>query len=231
MKANEHLRNLLNSKDVFIVDKKNVDLHIKYDEKKCLEHIENIVDIQQKFLECEEPFALGITSNIWNEVEELKVWNRRAQYILEKSNVLELQPIINRATSSIEILYDLDYVTLIKRAMNRNEICLGKPYESNLFREDKLKIVDISKVNFNLIEHDCYKYLSRIKRKGVELHWTNLIEYFLKKHGLGSESERYIVALLSYPYEPMKFIQQYYFKGIVDKEEFLNKLNEINGCF
>lgn len=228
MKKNEHLKELLNSKGIIVNTPKNIERSIIHDNDYSLIHIDNLVEIQKAFLECSEPFTLGLASDIWSDIEELKVWNRRTRIILNESGVLEIEKIVNKAEQCINKLYDLDYISLINRAMERNEICLGKPFENNLFRDSKLNVIDISKVNFNLVEHDCYKYLSRLKRRGIELQWGKLINYFVQKHELENESETYILALLSYPYDSMKFIQQYYFKGIVDKQEFLSGLNKFN---
>lgn len=228
MKKNEHLKELLNSKGIVILEKKNMDRGIMHDCDSCLRHIDNLVEIQKAFLQCNEPFALGLASNIWNDIEGLKVWNRRARVILEENNIKEIDTIVSKAEQCIGTIYSINYIDLINRAMYRNEICLGKPFENNLFIDGQLKVVDISKVNFNMVEHDCYKYLSRLKRRGIELQWGKLVNYFVQKHELGSESENYILALLSYPYDSMRFIQQYYVNGIVDKEEFLNKFNEFN---
>ena len=228
MKNNENLKELLNSNGVVIVDKKNLDKSVIHYETQCLVHIDNLIEIQRIFMKCKEPFSLGLSSSIWNDIEEFKVWNRRARAVLSDNNISRVEIVINKAEKCIETLYKLNYINLITRAMNRNEICVGRPFESNLFRDRELKLADISKVSFNMIEHDCYMYLSRLKRKQIELQWGELINYFVKKHELGNESEDYILALLSYPYDSMRFIQKYYRNGIDDKKDFLDKFNEIN---
>lgn len=221
MKINNDLTAFLNSNNIYIADKKNE----KYvdDFKVKMLQIDNIVKVQKTILNYNNPYSLGLCSFIWRDIEIFKMWNRRGRKLIKDYKLHELEPIVSEAEKSIDMIYKIPYLNLIHRSMKKNEICIGKVSENNLWGEDVLKILDLKKLGFNLIEHDCYKYLSKFKRKNISLDYYKTINHFIECHGLDNNSKIYIEALLSYPYNAMKIIQKEYLKERITKEDILVK--------
>ncbi|MCM8709665.1 spore coat protein [Clostridium sp. SYSU_GA19001] len=124
--------------------------------------------------------------------------------ILKKGN-----DYLKRAESCISEIYNAGYMDIIQRSMKNTEICLGNVDFSNLRKTEKIEIISIDKCCYNNIEMDCFNLLSKHKRKGAELDWKLLTEKFCEYADLSESSSRFILALLSYPYEFMKCCNRY----------------------
>ncbi len=221
MNLNHDLIDFLKSNDIVVADKKDENYNKDSVGKKA--HIDNLVKVQKTILHYNKPYSLGLSSFIWKDIEMFKMWNRRGRKIIKDYNLKELEDIVNKAEGSIDTIYKIPYLNLIHRAMNNNEVCIGKTSERNIWKAEKINILDLSKMNFNLIEHDCYKYLLKFKKKGISLEYDKIIDYFVKNHSLSENSNIYIYTLLSYPYESMKIIQREYLKETLNREEILKK--------
>lgn len=228
MNLQKDLINFLASNDIEIVDKKDENYNKGSIDK--IGHIDNIVKVQKVILTYNKPYSIGLSSFIWKDIEMFKMWNRRGRKIIKDYNLVELEKIVTKAEESINSIYKIPYLNIIHRAMNNNEICVGKTSESNIWRNEKINILDLSKMNFNLIEQDCYKYLLRFKKKNISLDYNKIIDYFIESQSLGKDSKIYISSLLSYPYESMKIIQKEYLRESLNREEILKK-SEILGDF
>lgn len=221
MNLQKDLINFLASNDIEIVDKR--DENCNKDSIDKMAHIDNLVKIQKAILAYDKPYSIGLSSFIWKDIEMFKMWNRRGRKIIKDYNLKELESIVNKAEKSINAIYKTPYLNLIHRAMDNNEICVGKTSESNIWRNEKINILDLNKMNFNLMEHDCYKYLLKFKKKDISLHYNKIIDYFVESQSLGKDSNIYICSLLSYPYESMKTIQKEYLRETLNREDILKK--------
>ncbi|MPQ43003.1 hypothetical protein [Clostridium tarantellae] len=203
----------LKDRNIDIVIKKNKKNNEKDDiEVKTNNHLNILKEFHEISMNSNEFYSLALTSSIWHEIEELKVWNKRAKNIINSKDIRINY--IKKAEKCINEIYEIDYSSLIKRAMKRKELCIGKPYESNLWKEFNLKISDISRLNFNMIEIDYYKYLSRLKKKNNTLYWNDIIENIIITEKLDNKSYMFLKALLNYPYEEMKSLQKEYLNNI-----------------
>lgn len=227
MESISNLKMVLMSNGIQLVDKKKIYNKKEYDIKMLKNHIDNLVYFHNIFNNSINLYTLGLSSNIWKDIENFKVWNRRCKRVLEILNCMECEIIVKRAEYCIESIYKLPYIKMITRSMENKEVCVGKPYETNIWNDFNLKIIDISKINFNMKEIDCYKFLGRLKRKGENLEWNSIISYFLEHEYLNDYSKNYIMALLSYPYETMRYIQKLYFMNIYNRDEVVEKILEL----
>lgn len=221
MKISDELIHFLSDNDIVITNKKNE----KSDNSanKEIEHIKNLVKVQKIILNYNKPYSLGLSSFIWRDIETFKMWNRRGRKLIKDYNIDELESVVKEAEKSIDTLYKIPYLNLIHRSMKNNEICIGRTSENNIWKDENIKILDLSKSSFNLIEHDCYKYLYKYKKKQIPLDYNKIIDCFIKSHNLDNNSRVYIESLLSYPYESMKIIQKEYLVERLNKEELLKK--------
>lgn len=221
MKISGELIRFLNDKDIFITDKKNQQNIDGFSEN--IKHIDNLVKVEKTISSYDKPYSLGLSSFIWKDIEMFKMWNRRGRKLIKDYNLSELEDVVKKAEAVINEIYKIPYLNLIHRSMKNNEICIGKVSQNNIWKDKNIKILDLSKIGFNLIEHDCYKYLYKYKKRGISLEYGKIIDYFIERHNLNNNSKIYIENLLSYPYDSMKTIQKEYITERLNKEEILKK--------
>lgn len=132
---------------------------------------------------------------------------------------------VERAEVCIRQAFNAGYIDLISRSMKRNEICLGDVDFDNLWMREKIEIVDTSKCAYNMVEIDALLLLNKLKRKGIQLSWEELIGNFCEDEELGDHSKQFIFSLLSYPYQFIKISDRYRRKSKEwTEEEYVSKL-------
>ena len=126
------------------------------------------------------------------------------------------------------------YFDLIRRSMNNYEMCLGRVDEGNLklAENEILKIRTTKYISYNLIEHDLFNYIKRIKRRNFNIQIEKVIDEFVYKSSLSEKSKNYLTALCNYPFETMKLIYKYRGYDDNDYDDWIKKINmaiEIDG--
>jgi len=147
-----------------------------------------------------------------------KIKNNGAKNSFEQIIIKYGQKIINRGEECIRIVYKSDYIEIITRSMRRTEICLGNTDFKNLRKSNFTEVVSFEDCSYNMVEMDCFFFLSKLKKKGVKLDYQKLIEEFCCIEGLDARSSEFLMALISYPHEFMKCCNKY--------REGKNKWNE-----
>lgn len=173
-------------------------------------YIENLSRVHEIFINDDNTVRFKFPNNTWRLFQNFKLWNNRVSRIQCKSEIFNL---INKAAKeSVELVDKINYRELIKRAMERKEVCIKRIYfeEEDFYR---VKILKSEKIAFGMVEDDYYEYFKRIKgNKKNELN--ELIIFALESERLGYSSYVYIKALTNYPYNSMKYLQSTYIKGI-----------------
>ena len=200
--------------------------------------LELISEIHSRLMGKSDVYYLRLQSEIGKNIEDYKVKNKRFERYLDmlvsktSKNNLELfiestgKEVLKRGEHCIEAIYNYGYLDIIRRSMCNNEICIGKCMETNLWYDNGYKIYDISKICFNLIECDCISYLSRIRKREEQLPLEELIRCFTTFAGLDKNSEEFIKAMISYPYEYMRtFEKMKGTKNNLDEQELRNKFD------
>ena len=218
MNMSNELVKFLNDSGIFIAEKRKKQNNNSFDND-----IDNLIQIQKILLNYYKPYSLGIPNVIWKDIETFKVWNRRGRRLIKNYNFNELENVVRKAEIAIDTIYQSSYLNLIHRSMRNNEICVGKVSSNNIWKDGNINIFDLSKMAFNLIEHDCYKYLFKYRKRKNSLDCNKIINSFIKSHNLDNDSKIYIENLLSYPYDSMKIIQKKYLMQRLDKEEIFKK--------
>lgn len=117
---------------------------------------------------------------------------------------------IKRAESCISEIMNSGYLDIIERSMKRTEICLGNTNFSSLNKiNDVLEIGSLSKCSYNNIEMDCFYLLSKYRRRNIKVDYKALVNKYCEYAELNEKSSKFILALLSYPYEFMKCCNRY----------------------
>lgn len=92
----------------------------------------------------------------------------------------------------------------------------GEQYEF-LEKEEKslhntlevIQVVNIDRCAYNLVEVDCYYLLNFLRKKKYEYDYKFLVSAFCYFEKLDRNSEKFILALLSYPTDFMRWVQRY----------------------
>ncbi|GAA0180730.1 hypothetical protein SH2C18_33720 [Clostridium sediminicola] len=102
------------------------------------------------------------------------------------------------------------YNNLLKRCMEREEICIGNSCFSNLWQNKGIHYGTLNRCCLDMYENDVFFLISRTKIKGSVLNWEKLINIYCKEEKLDHFSEEYIKCLLDYPYDYIKYAIKYF---------------------
>lgn len=185
------------------------------------EQILNITEFHSKTLGYMEVMNKRLDNNIGKTVEQYKIYIKRLSKDLDnlskKTPVNEFEKILldkgdiylTRARKVIDTIYINNYIGLIMRSMKRSEMCIGDTSFNNLRREDFIEIRNIEDCCYDMVEMDLVNLLGKIRRKGIELNFCELVKEFCYLESLEKDSELFIISLISYPYEFMKCCNRY----------------------
>ena len=121
-------------------------------------------------------------------------------FIIDEGN-----KILSRANKSLNALDEDKYLKIIIRSMNNYDICLGRVDEGSLKKEGLTICIRTTRyIYYNMIEHDCYNYIKRLKKRGYEGDIIKLINDFAYKSNLNKDSIDYMILLSNYPLESIK---------------------------
>lgn len=188
-------------------------------------YIGGLSDFHRLFIEENNSIRFKFHNEIWKLVQTFKVWNRRVERLNINNNILEL--IKNQAENSINNIENLNFKKLIRRAMDRKEVCIDKIYFPENEGENNIVLCENCNITFSMIEDGYYNYFKRLKIENKLSH--GLIELVLSKENLENDSFIYLKSLISYPYNTMKYLQSVYIRG--EKIDFDKVMNLVNKDF
>lgn len=99
----------------------------------------------------------------------------------------------------------IDYLKLLKRSMNRKEICIGKVLHKSLIHEQALVAKNLKKCNYDMIETDIINILYYAKKLKLKIQIDKLVHNICFDEGLCTTSEKYINLASKYPTELIRF--------------------------
>lgn len=186
-----------------------------------LEYLDVVCNIHKEFLKEEDKIKFKFRNELWRQVQIFKLWLSRAEK-LDKGNKL-INISLDASKKSLDRIYSINYKDLIRRAMDREEVCVGRVYYDLKDLNVKVFIRNTEDIKFNMIEEDYYNYLKKIRGKdGYEL--KDLILYAIEKEDLDLKSYIYIDSLIKYPNNSMKYLQNNYIKDLEIDSSYLEKL-------
>jgi hypothetical protein len=187
--------------------------------------LEVISEFHFKTMGFSEYISKRLENHTGKKVEEYKVYVKKLKRDIKKihnegvqNHVEELilqysDNFIERAERCINSIYAVDYYKLINRSMKRIEICIGDGYHTNLRKNcGVIEFINIGEAGYNMIECDAIYYLSKLKKKGLEFDWKELISKYCDYESLDIASEIFVMSMLSYPHEFMRSINRYRYK-------------------
>lgn len=185
---------------------KQIDLIVKFHQKSCGFNGYLKKRINNDTCKLVEEFKIQIKrfSKSLERIKDVGPKDKFEAILLEKGDAF-----LNRAELCIKEIYDSGYLELVSRSMENVEICLTDVGFDNLEGDECLKIVNFHDIAYNMVEMDLYYLLSKLKRKGSNLNWEKHINKFCELENLDNRSKRFILAMLSYPYEFMKIHDKY----------------------
>lgn len=139
--------------------------------------------------------------------------------LMESSEVF-----LKRAEDCMHIVEENNYLELVKRSMEKNEICLTDTYFNNLKKEEKIQVASIDKCSYNMIEMDGVYFIRKAIRSNAKLDYNEIIQYFCRVEGLSFDSVMFIKALCAYPHEYMRYCERYRLnKDSLNLKQYENK--------
>lgn len=147
--------------------------------------------------------------NMGKTVEEHKVDIKKVGRSLRNIQDKQWSDMLERAQKCINLIYSSDYYGLLKRSMDRREVCLGDTFFDNIWREEKLCVNSIKDCCYDMVELDCVYLLNKLRKKGIILHYRELVEFYCLQENLDENSYYYILSMLSFPEEFMKCWRRY----------------------
>lgn len=112
-----------------------------------------------------------------------------------------------------------NYCELLKRSMNKNEICIGDSSFINLWGDKQIYYKNLSNLCLDMYENDVLYLLIKLKREGYNLNWNHFINRFCEIDKLDDYSKEYIFSLLDYPYDFIKYTIRYFIDKEIRNEE------------
>ncbi len=186
-----------------------------------LEYLNIISDIHKEFLKEENRIKFKFRNDIWKQVQIFKLWSRRVERI-EESNKL-INKALDASKKSLECIENISYKELIRRAMGREEVCIGRIYYEVKNGEKRIFIKNTEDIKFNMVEEDYYNNLKKI-RGNYKDELKDLLLEVVEKESLDFKSYVYINSLIQYPYNSMKYLQNNYIKDLKIKSNELEEL-------
>lgn len=203
---NEEVKSFLEKNRIELIKNKPI-INEKIDAKY---YIENLSRVHEIFIGDNNSIRFKFPNNTWRLFQNFKLWSNRTSRIEYNNDIFTL--ISSEAKESIGIIENMDYKNLIRRAMDRNEVCIKRIYFGLKEYDYRIKILKSEKIAFGMVEDDYYEYFKRLKGNS-DIDLNELILFALESEGLGEESYAYIKALLIYPHNSMKYLQNVYVKG------------------
>ena len=186
---------------------------------------------------------IRLISNIGKEVEEIKRHNKIIKRfilsVLDSGSRGALYEFLKlygmdylKETSNIlDTFYDEDYLKIIRRSMERQEICLINTKTTNINHienfNDNIIVKNLNDCCYNLVEVDYANFIIYLIKKEPQYvdNLNKIIEYCLKVEDLCEFSGKFIKAYVSYPFDfskyMLRFIQN---KREWDEEQLIEKL-------
>ena len=216
------IKNYLSKKGITIIGQ-----YFHYDKnithKDIISHINLIVEFHKILVGCSFNGLSGIKSTIGKEIEDYKVQIKKLErnydhIIVNKSYPNEIDKLIlvngktmlKKAETAVKYICENDYFGVIRRSMNREELCLEKVQPNNLKRNgDKIEIGVIKNMTYNLVEEDLYNYIKKLQKVELNIDEEELIKAFVYESHLSFNSFDYLRGLCSYPRDFLKTWMKY----------------------
>lgn len=199
-----------------------------------------MVELHKLLINCKFNNLNRFGSVIGKELESFKVqlkkierdynilFEKNSKNNVEKLFLSEGKRMILQGREAVEYICNNGYLDIIKRSMNREEICIGRADSGNLRKVNgNFEIGIIKGISYNLVEEDLYKYIKRIQKKGIKIDEEEFIRFFVHQSHLSLSSINYLKGLCTYPKDFFKTWERYKEnKKNKSEDEFLDLLSK-----
>lgn len=182
----------------------------------------------------------GLKDNIGKDIEkskiEIKKFKKLLQFIKLKGseNIFEEtllsggSDIIEKAKRALRVSESEEYLDIVKRSMDRGEVCLGEPSFNNIWEGNNINIRKINKCSYNILESDGIAFFRMLKRKGYSFNLSRCIDEYCILEKLNHFSREYISSLMLYPYYTIRYCIRYKDNKYNYSElDYLKKFNKV----
>lgn len=238
-KTFDNFKDYLRGFNIFIVEEIEIDDRDYYEEalRKQLYTLSDFSRIASNYRGIE---VRSFKNNTGHYVEETKVLYRRYKRYIEglklKKEVNPVEEFIlsndkkfkNKAKESLIYVTFNEYISILRRSMDNNEISIGNVLMANIKRKDThIQIVSLDQCSYNIMEMDAVLMIKAIRKKYLDVELGPIIEDFCDYNGLYTCSEKFIKALVSFPYEYFRWINNFRLnRKALSYDEYLKKLKK-----
>jgi hypothetical protein len=153
----------------------------------------------------------------------LKLKDTDIENSFEEFLVCNSKEYITKAEKVLNIIEHKGYKQMIKRSMERNEICIKDSYFTNIWNDSGMVICNLKRSTLDVYENDAIYLLLKLKRKGYSFNWDDFIEKYCKNQNLNYYSQQYIYNMINFPYDFVKSVLEYFSVSKSNKEVFLEE--------
>ncbi|ADL52856.1 hypothetical protein [Clostridium cellulovorans] len=235
----DNFKDYLKDFNIFTVDEIEIDDRDYYEEA-LRKHLYTLSDFSRIASNYRGIEVRSFRNNTGHYVEETKVLYRRyKRYIEGLKCKKELNPVeefilCNDKKSRIKAKESLSYVTfneyisILRRSMDNNEISIGNVLMTNIKRKDThIQVVSLDQCSYNFMEMDAVFMIKVIRKRHLDVELGPIIEDFCDYNGLYTCSEKLIKALVSFPYEYFKWVNHFRLnRKELGYDEYLKKLKK-----
>lgn len=232
----------LSSKNIKVIENENNELAILDNarEEEILNQLYIISEFHKKVMGYKGYMGLRLDNKTGRTVEQFKIGIKRLKRYLKNirlnsaSSDFERKLLkigfeyTKRADKCISEIMNSDYLNILERSMKRTEICIGNPNFNNLYKtENAIEVCSLNKCSHNIVEMDCFCLLVKYRKTNLKLNYKDLVNKYCEYEGLNENSSRFILALLSYPYEFIRCCDRYREKSKDwSEEEYMQRLEK-----
>lgn len=219
---------VINKRFCIYIEYKNIKIDKSIDINKTIEldsikeHIKNLSSFHKALMGYEFSVGDELPNNLGGHIEQcktsLKCAERYINMLKEKENLNQVEEFITKegplaiklGKKSIEDIYDKDFLSVIRRAMDRKEVILGYFAPYNLRKDNNtLYVHNIDNCAYDFIEMDYIKMLMKIKKNKKDVLTNELIEYCTEKENLSLNSYEIIKSFTMFPYNFIRNLNRY----------------------
>ncbi len=118
---------------------------------------------------------------------------------------------LRRIETVLDVIENNDYENVILRSIKSKEISVYNVFPHQVYADQNSKIYvkNIDEFCENIIEYDYIKFLTKIKRTGIDIDFVKICTRICELEKLDINSCNIIMACVSFPYEFIRVISKY----------------------
>ncbi|MGL4570273.1 MAG: hypothetical protein ACRCVJ_04345 [Clostridium sp.] len=161
----------------------------------------------------------GIRSELGKRVDRIYVMTKKLEAINKRNNKYE-EAVLNKCNSCIRKIEDINYRSILRRGMLKDEISIERLDPVNLRVTSQIEVGKIKRITFNTIEEDFINYMMKKKVETDKKEIEYYICEYASKANLTNSSIDYMNIILDIPQESLKYLYKFRTEENMNYDEF-----------